>query len=497
MPSVRKVKTPNGGVAIQVVRYKERKVVVMKHIGSTHVPEEISALVARAEAWIARETPQRRLFEKPSPRMLDLAHARYCGVRYAFAYDTLVAIMARMGWKTLQSPLLLDLALMRIIEPSSKLRAIALLKRYFGVEYAERTVYRTLPMLKERKAEAEKIAIAFAKDDLSSDLSLVLYDVTTLYFETFDADGLRVPGFSKDNKSQQPQIVAGLLVTREGFPLGYEVFKGNTFEGHTMLPVLDAFAKAHHVAIPTVVADAAMISRENVAKLKTRGLSYIVGARMANAPPDVIEKVSATLAQKDGAMMRLATDHGNLVCDFSAKRYRKDAYEMEKQVAKAKELVEKGEPGKRAKFVARKEGEDAYVLHDALIEKTKRLLGIKGYYTNIPEKKLANKEVVARYHDLWNVEASFRMAKNDLMTRPIFHHKEDAVRAHMVVCFVALTVGRYLERATNLSMRGVRDILWSVTDAQIFDAVTKETIVLRSELDENAQSILKKLSLSH
>ena len=159
--------------------------------------------------------------------------------------------------------------------------------------------------------------------------------------------------------------------------------------------------------------------------------------------------------------------------------------------------MKKGEPGKRAKFVMQKEGENAYALNDALVEKTKCLLGIKGYYTNIPETKFTNKEVVARYHDLWNVEASFRMAKSELVARPIFHHKEDAVRAHMVVCFVALAVGRYLERVTGLSMRGVRDILWGVTDAQIFDTVTKETITLRSEPNEGAQSILKKLGMSH
>jgi transposase len=343
----------------------------------------------------------------------------------------------------------------------------------------------------------EKIAVSFAKNTLSDDLSLVLYDVTTLYFETFEADELRVPGFSKDNKSQQPQIVVGLLVTREGFPLGYEVFKGNTFEGHTMIPVLDAFAKAHDVATPTVVADAAMISRENVAKLKERGLSYIVGARLANVSPSTIVRIAALLAQKDGATTRIVTEHGDLVCDFSAKRYRKDEHEMKKQITKAEALIAKNEPGKRAKFITREEEKDTYALNEALVGKTKSLLGVKGYYTNIPKEMLSDKDVVARYHDLWNVEASFRMSKSDLATRPIFHHKEDAVRAHMVVCFVALAVGRYLERITGLSLRGVRDILWGVTDAQIFDAVTKETIVLRSVMNEEVIALSKKLGLSH
>jgi transposase len=207
--------------------------------------------------------------------------------------------------------------------------------------------------------------------------------------------------------------------------------------------------------------------------------------------------VSALLAQKDGATTRIATEHGDLVCDFSAKRYRKDKYEMEKQITNAEALIAKNEPGKRAKFIAREDDKETYALNDALVEKTTLLLGVKEYYTNIPEGTLSNKDVVLRYHDPWNVEASFRMSKSDLATRLIFHHKEDAVRAHMVVCFVALAVGRYLERATRLSLRSVRDALWSVTDAQIFDAVTKETIILRSEVNEGVVAILKKLGLSH
>jgi transposase len=324
-----------------------------------------------------------------------------------------------------------------------------------------------------------------------------VFDVTTLYFETFDADELRVPGFSKDNKSQQPQIVVGLLVTPEGFPLGYEVFKGNTFEDHTMLPVLDAFAQAHNVTTPTVVADAAMISRENVAKLKERGLSYIVGARPANVSPTVIARIAALLVQKDGATARIATEHGDLVCDFSAKRYRKDKSEMDKQVTKAKALIAKNEPGKRAKFIAQKDGSEEYLFNDALLAKATSLLGIKGYYTNISEETLSNKEVVARYHDLWNVEASFRMTKHDLATRPIFHRKEDAIRAHMAVCFAALMMGRALEGAAGCSLRSVIDLLWGVTDARIIDTTTGKAFSLRSPVGDEIKAILKKIGVSY
>ncbi|MEK7855376.1 MAG: transposase, partial [Acidobacteriota bacterium] len=179
------------------------------------------------------------------------------------------------------------------------------------------------------------------------------------------------------------------------------------------------------------------------------------------------------------------------------KRFRKDKAELEKQIAKAETLVGKGEPGKRAKFVTRKDGKDAYVLDERLVAKTKLLLGLKGYHTNIPETRLSDQEIIDRYHDLWHVEQAFRMAKSDLVARPIFHHKAEAVRAHMVVCFVALAIGKHMEIATGLSLRRVMDGLWSVTDAAIIDTTTGEKFTLRSEPDEQTRKILKKLRLSY
>ena len=496
MPSIRKTKTASGAVAVQVVRYENRKVIIEKHIGSAHTPDEVAALIESAEAWLIQNTPQAQLFPKTPRRTIALTSARYVGTRYAFAHTVLSAIAERCGFAALRSPLLLDLAFMRLIEPASKLRSVVLLQQYFGIRYAERSVYRTLPKLLKHKEHAEQIAVECATKLLSQNLCLVLYDVTTLYFETFDADDLRIPGFSKDNKSQQPQIVIGLLVTREGFPLGWEVFKGNTFEGKTIIPVLDAFTLVHKVATPTVVADAAMLSRENIAELSRRGISYIVGARLGNTKSAHIKAVAEALEQKDGATIRTTTDHGDLICSFSIKRFRKDKAEMERQIEKGKALVVRHEPGKRAKFVKRS-GNDGYELDDALVAKTTRLLGLKGYYTNIPSKTLSNRDVIARYHDLWHVEQAFRIAKSDLATRPIFHRKEDAVKAHMVICFVALAIGKYLEITTGLSIRRIMDALWSVTDANIIDSTTGEVFMLRSEMNQDTRALLKKLRLSY
>jgi transposase len=286
------------------------------------------------------------------------------------------------------------------------------------------------------------------------------------------------------------------LVTRQGFPLGYEIFAGNTFEGKTMIPVLESFAKRYRIQTPTVVADAAMLSHANIAELKKRNLSYIVGARLANASPSVITQVSNVLNQQDGAIVRTPTKHGDLVASFSSQRYRKNKGDMERQIERAKMLVEYNEPGRRAKFVTKDNG-DIYALNEHLIEKTKKLLGIRGYYTDISENKLPNSEVITRYHDLWHVENAFRMAKGDLAARPIFHHKEDAIKTHILICFTALVIGKYVELRTGVSNRAMRDILWSVTDAHMVDTATEETFTFRSPVYEDTKAFLRKLGVSY
>lgn len=91
------------------------------------------------------------------------------------------------------------------------------------------------------KDEVEEVVMAFAKECYSFNYELLFYDVTTLYFETFEEDELRKNGFSKDNKSQQPQILVALMVTKEGFPVACEIFSGNTFEGRTIISVVKRF----------------------------------------------------------------------------------------------------------------------------------------------------------------------------------------------------------------------------------------------------------------
>jgi len=202
-----------------------------------------------------------------------------------------------------------------------------------------------------------------AKEMLQMDIAIVLNDVTTLYFETFKGDDLRKEGFSKDNKPQQPQIVLGLLVSRQCFPLGYEVFPGNTFEGKTMLSVLKEFTVKYNVQKPVVLADAAMLSQANIEALQKEGFSYIVGARLASTSTNVFNEVCRMMGRtKVNKTIRINGPNDNLVVEFSEKRYRKDKYEFEKQKERAEHIIKKKQGGKNVRFVRYKSNQIEYEL---------------------------------------------------------------------------------------------------------------------------------------
>ena len=275
--------------------------------------------------------------------------------------------------------------------------------------------------------------------------------ITTLYFETFEEDGLRKNGFSKDNKSQQPQILIALMVSKEGFPVAYEVFSGNTFEGNTIIPVIKDFIKRNGVKEFTVVADAAMISSENIQQLTQNNINYIVGARLGNIYAALLETIDKTIVREDGKSIRIKTDNGYLICSYSSVRYRKDKYEMETQIEKAKQVVAKPSKSKKMKFTQTKG--QKIELNEALIQKTQKLLGIKGYYTNLEASVADNTMIIERYHELYKVEQAFRISKNDLQTRPIFHFKEQPIKLHIMICFMALVVSKHIELKTGVSIR--------------------------------------------
>lgn len=437
-----------------------------------------------ANVFIAEHAKQTSIFEQQQYNEKDvlLSQCTYLGLYYRFLYDVLRAVQHHISYTLLADDLLNDLTLIRIVEPASKLRSMALLETYFGIRHRRQRYYESAPKWLMFKQSIEKQTLKFAKGAYDFNLSMVFYDVTTLYFESFTADELRKTGFSKDGKAQQPQILVALLVTPQGFPVGYHVFSGNTFEGHTLIPVIQDFIKKHKVKHFTVVADAAMISTNNIEALKQEGIHYIVGARLGNLSSEMIFKIEKTLKREDGKNIRLTTDKGTLICSFSKKRYNTDKYEMNKQIDKAKILMQQPSKIKKVKFI--KTDNHKAILNEELIDKTKILLGIKGYYTDIKTNVVDNATIIKNYHELYRVEQAFRVSKSDLKTRPIFHFKSHTIQLHILICFMALTVSKHIEIKTGMSIRAFLTECKKITDARMVNKINNQDITMRVPVTE-------------
>lgn len=307
---IRIITTASKARAVQVIRYQDNKRIILHHMGSAHTQEALDELIVMAEEWIRAFSEQLSIFPDEDPnRLLHLNHCAFIGVRYHFFNKQITRIQDRIGFGDL--PVLLrDLVTMRIFEPASKLRSLELMEQFFGISHSRKTYYRIAPACIELKEEVEEKVVAFAQEHYAFNFDILFYDVTTLYFETFEEDGLRKNGFSKDNKSQQPQILIALMVTKEGFPIAYEVFPGNTFEGHTFIPVIKGFIQRNGVKEFTVVADAAMISTENVGQLVENNINYIVGARLGGIPAELLEAIDKKISREEGKSIRIKNRQG-------------------------------------------------------------------------------------------------------------------------------------------------------------------------------------------
>lgn len=505
---VRITKTISSSRAIQVVRYQGKRTVVLKHIGSGRSDEEVALLKKEARDWIQKVSGQQSLFGRrfeglgelgKDTRILQLDKCKFLGVRYSFLYEKINAVFALLGLDENElGKLLLDLVRIRIVEPASKLRSRDLLEQLFGISYTASDIYRGMTRFFLLKDRAEEILVKFAKAELNFNFHLVFYDVTTLYFESFTEDNFRRCGFSKDNKGNQPQILIGLVVNRDGFPISFEVFEGNKFEGHTLLPSILELKAKYRITSLTVVADAAMISKDNISKLLACHLNYIVGARLGSLSRSLIEEISRRLNRIDKKSIRLLTPRRYLICDFSLKRFRKDSRDLEKQLQKAEAVLNDPSLAKKTKYLkyltSAGKTKPKLKLNRKLIEKTRLLLGIKGYYTNLNQPK---KIVIERYHDLWKIEKSFRIAKNDLRIRPIYHFKTETIKSHILICFMALSVLKYLEIKTGKSSQRIVELLMSITDARLLNMVSEEEMTLRIEITDEVKKILDSLGLPY
>jgi transposase len=325
----------------------------------------------------------------------------------------------------------------------------------------------------------------------------LFYDVTTLYFESDYSDELRERGFSKDGKHSQPQVVLGLLVSKDGYPLSYSLFNGSQYEGRTMLPIVEDFAQRFKLEDFVVVADSGLMNKANLQLLETGGYKYIIGARIKNETDEVKQWILSQEKQ-DGCFYELGKlPHARLIAGYSEARGKKDKNNREKGVKRLQKAYKSGNITKENinkrdynKFLEISENVKVEIKQDKISEDA-QWDGLKGYLTST---ELQKKEVYGQYSGLWQVERAFRISKGTLELRPMFHFTPKRIEAHVCICFVAYKVYKELERILalkriNLSVDKVLDIAKTITTLKIHLPLSNETITKTMLITKRQQAI--------
>ena len=389
--------------------------------------------------------------------------------------------------------MLRDLVVARIVHPRSKDATVRYLRDYLGIMLSKDRIYRFLDTLDKNRLT--RIAYDFVSKK-NKGISLIFYDVTTLHFETEKEDEFRKKGFSKDHRGDMPQILVGLFVDFEGYPFDFDYFTGNTFEGHTFKTSVKKLIKKYQFKSLTVVADAGMLSEDNLSYLDTKKINYIVGARLKNTKDETVRQI-IDHNYKIESINEIELDNQRLIIEYSEDRAKKDAKNREKIIDKLIHKLKTGKPViHKNKFLLDKNQEKITQLDKKKIEADKQFDGLKGYITNTHNQS-SFKEIIDQYHNLWKVEKAFRMSKSDLRERPIYHQEIKRIKSHLILCFISLLVMKEAEKILKrkkYTIEKTLEIMGKVGEGEIRIGNTK--MPLESELNQEVKDILK-LFLGH
>jgi transposase len=449
---IRQLKNRSGSTSVQIISKARGRYKVVRSFGCATTQQEIDQLVQKAQQEMDQLSKPQYLFQPETDSMIKdvFSTLKNSNIQTVGPEIIFGKIFDHIGFNKIGEDLFRHLVISRIAFPLSKLKTIDYLYRYQGVSLNIDSVYRFLDKLNSRlKDQVEQIAFAHTLNVLDGKISVVFYDMTTLYFEASDEDDLRKTGYSKDGKAQHPQIFLGLLVGLGGYAIGYDIFEGNTYEGHTLIPFLEKISRKFNLDKPVVVADAGLLSKENIKALTENSYEYILGARLKNEPERIKKEILQTTFT-DGTTISIArSEDTRLVINYSSTRAKKDQYNRKRGLMRLEKQIR---AGRLTKSHINKRGYNKYLrlIGEITIEIDYQKYnydnlwdGLKGYITN---SRISNQEVIQNYKNLWFVEKAFRMSKTDLRIRPIYHRLRNRIEAHICIAFTAYCIYKELER---------------------------------------------------
>ena len=529
---VEKKLNKSGSTSVRIMRKVHGKRKCVKVMGCSSDAEEIGLLIKRGNRWIEEHQRGVPLFEFDDEAVAYdkvLASLRQSQLRLVGPELVYGTLFDRIGYdrvKTANNALFRALVVTRLYHPGSKLRTAEYMERFMHQSYSSDAIYRFLDELCTRgktaeqvreatddgvgvKWQVEQVAFEHTKAVMGGQVTVAFYDTSTLYFESQE-DDVRVPGYSKDGKNENPQVVLGLLVGTGGNPIGYELHKGNQYEGSTLLPIVKKLEKRFNLSHPVIIADSGLLSAKNIEQLEEDGYEYIVGARvrsMSKADKEAVLK----LGLKDGELISLTIKDRRHVISMSDKRAKKDARDREKGIKRLEKRFANGKITKASvnnrgynRFLTL-QGETTVTIDLDKIAEDARLDGLKGYVTN---SKITDKEIVENYRNLSFIERAFRMNKTDLAIRPIYHRLFNRIEAHVCICFTAYTILLELERTlaktadkknkkagiTIYRAKFLAESLYEIEYVNPYNG-KKMSVMLRTDYDEEVMKLLDTIGI--
>lgn len=477
---IRQKKNSSGTISIQIIDRANRKYKVIETIAcvKSDTDLEIYMNLAKSRLEELTKTLYPTLFDKQETNSLsfiELGNSDLIPIGDELIYGK---IFQKLGCSKVEldfkkSQLFKGLVISRLLYPGSKLYLIDYLEYFKKESIDKNAIYRFLDTIYEDKlkSQIEQCIFEYTNKKMNNTITFTFYDVTTLYFESESEDDLRRIGFSKEGKLARPQIQLGLFTTLEGYPLSFEVYEGNKYEGHTLVDILKKFQKKFKLKHkPIVVADRGMLNNDNIAYLENNGYKYILAAKIKNISNDLKEQIanltfiddSTTHTIKfnkdipykdDNEQKQSININQRVVLSYSTQRAKKDKYNrdkaldrLQKKINSSKNITKKDlKLSYYAKYlnINNDKCDITFNLNDKKIDDDSKLDGIKGFITN--NFTLDANEIISHYNNQYDVERAFRISKTDLKIRPIYHRLETRIKAHILISFVSYAVYKEFE----------------------------------------------------
>ena len=501
MAYIREVKTSSGATAVQVCVKTRGVRRIATHVGLAH--SEVELAILRREAQELLVDPDQLELDWRGEDPGSGQGPQVMGSVSRLLWEVLERAYREVGFGQVGDEAFKQLVLARVVEPTSKAEVPRVISGLGVPAFSAPTFYRCLKRAVDRDYQDVVCRAAFDFATRDQALTLALFDTTTSHFQTDKTDGLRAAGRGKEGRFG-PQVQFGLLTDADGFPLEFVVFPGNKGETRYLIPVIEALVARHGQKLRNlvVVADAGILSARNCLALEANGFSFIVGSKTSSAKKEILQGLEGDPDTRfvDGQIFErqrvmagkdLPATTRRVVYQYKQHRAQRDLKVLQDQRERALKVVETPSASKKPRFVKTRGNKPAF--DEDLYNQAKRLAGLKGYVTNLPET-VAGTQIVTWYSNLFQIERAFRMSKNDLGARPFYHHTKDAIHAHLVIVFTALAISRYLEQATGLSKKKLIELLQPLRDATI--QIGEVTQTIPTYIPPETQKHLNKLKIS-